>query len=68
METIYTLAVVFLAIVAGLFFSFPGFLCVLIIGAIIQCLHNREKKREEMQQKILDELKELKIINRYKGV
>lgn len=65
METIYTLSVVFLAIIAGLIFGFLGFIAVLLVGAMIQCMANREKKREAMQQKILDELKELKFIKRY---
>lgn len=63
METLVSLGILFIAVVAACFLGVGGFIVVIVFGTIYQYSARKEKRYMEMQNKILEELKEIKYRN-----
>ena len=60
METFFTISVLVFAFISGSIFGWTGFIIVFMMGVIVEFYQKREKKLKEAQDKILDELREIK--------
>jgi hypothetical protein len=63
METLTSIGIFTVACIAGCFTGGIGFFGVVIVGTVYQLNVRRDKKNHELQNKIIEELKEIKYRN-----